>query len=42
MVKVYADLIEKNLRKLSQINEKIREDVKQELINRGRTDLIND
>lgn len=42
MAKVYADLIEKGLRVLSSVPEKIREDVKQELINRGREDLTLD
>ncbi len=39
MVKVYADLIEKGLRTLDQVRASIREDVKQELIRRGRADL---
>lgn len=39
MVKVYADLIEKGLRTLDQVRASIREDVKRELIRRGRVDL---
>lgn len=39
MVKVYADLIEKGLRTLDQVQASIREDVKLELIRRGRVDL---
>ncbi len=35
MVKVYADLIEKGLRTLEQVSERIREEVKEELERRG-------
>ena len=35
MVKVYADLIEKGLRTLEQVPERIREEVKEELDRRG-------
>ena len=39
MVKVYADLIEKGLRTLEQVPERIREGVKEELERRGHADL---
>lgn len=40
MAKIYADLIEKGLRTLEQIPERIREEVEAELRNRGKEALI--
>lgn len=39
MDKIYADLIEKDLKTIENVPLRIREKVKQELIRRGREDL---
>lgn len=40
MYKIYADLIEKGLKTINDVPTRIREKVKQELIKRGREDLL--
>ena len=40
MYKIYADLIEKGLKTVDDVPTRIRDKVKQELIKRGREDLI--
>ena len=40
MYKIYADLIEKGLKTIDDVPTRIREKVKQELIKRGREDLL--
>lgn len=40
MHKIYADLIEKGLKSIDDVPTRIREKVKQELIKRGREDLL--
>lgn len=41
MVGVYAALIIKGKKTINEVPEKIRDDVKQELVNRGYPDLAN-
>ena len=40
MYKIYADLIEKGLKTIDDVPTRIRDKVKQELIKRGREDLL--
>lgn len=40
MHKIYADLIEKGFKTIDDVPFRIREKVKQELIKRGREDLV--
>ena len=40
MYKIYADLIEKGLKTIDDVPTRIRDKVKQELIKRGREDLV--
>ena len=40
MYKIYADLIEKCLKTIDDVPTRIRDKVKQELIKRGREDLV--
>ena len=40
MYKIYADLIEKGLKTIGDVPLRIREKVKQELIKRGREDIL--
>ena len=40
MYKIYADLIEKGLKTIDDVPTRIRDKVKQELIKRGREDLM--
>ena len=40
MYKIYADLIEEGLKTIDDVPTRIRDKVKQELIKRGREDLV--
>lgn len=42
MDKIYADLIEKGLKTIDDVPLRIRDKVKQELIKRGREDLVEE